>query len=126
MKALVNALTLALVREDMGWEAAFKFAEQFVADNAELFAPKEVRVSGPVALTEGVRPVAPEQGDRAIVHHVPVVGPDGLTDRQRAAVGTVGLCPNCQQPKNAHAPGCAVASGEDPKARTANRLPPLV
>ena len=57
--------------------------------------------------------------------YVPVVGPDGLTDKQRDAVGNVGLCPNCQQPRNSHLPGCAVASGEAPRAITKDPLPPV-
>lgn len=68
----------------------------------------------------------PEDGTaRAVVHRVSVVGPDGLTDVQRAAVGTVGLCPNCQQPRTSHLPGCAVASGENPRAVTKAPLPPV-
>lgn len=35
------------------------------------------------------------------------------------------LCPNCQQSSLAHAPGCARASGEDPRAVTRQALPPL-
>lgn len=62
---------------------------------------------------------------------VPVVGPDGLTDKQRAALGNVGLCPNCQQPNNGHLPGCARTGSNgfepmDPKARTKPPLPPAI
>ncbi len=69
--------------------------------------------------------VRPENPERALVHRVPIVGADGLTEKQRAAVGGVGLCSNCQQPKNSHLPGCAQASGEDPRARTKDPLPPV-
>lgn len=59
--------------------------------------------------------------------YVPVVDADGLTAKQRAALDRgVGLCANCQQPRNAHLPGCSVASGENPRAITKDRLPPAV
>lgn len=63
----------------------------------------------------------------ANVQRVAVVGPDGLTDIQRSALqANIPLCANCQQPVNFHLPGCARASGEDPKARTKSPLPPAV
>lgn len=59
--------------------------------------------------------------------YTPVLGADGLTDRQRAAVATVGLCPNCQQPKNDHLPGCArIDATFDNRSVTKDRLPPAV
>lgn len=80
--------------------------------------------------------VAGEHDTPQVVHgiYTPVVGDDGLTDAQRAALphnGGVGLCPNCQQPKNSHLPGCARTSSNgfepmDPKARTKDPLPPAV
>jgi hypothetical protein len=82
----------------------------------------------------GPQPVVLGEHDTPQVAHgtySPVVGVDGLTDKQRAALGKVGLCPNCQQPKNDHLPGCARVSANgfepmDPKARTKDPLPPAV
>jgi hypothetical protein len=70
----------------------------------------------------------------AVVHgtYVPVTGADGLTDAQRNALQRgIGLCPNCQQPKDDHLPGCArVAQGGmspmDPRAVTKPKLPPVL
>lgn len=76
------------------------------------------------ASVEGV--VIHDDAEHAFRFYAPVVGPDGLTDKQRAAVGGVGLCRNCQQPKDDHLPGCALYSGEDPKAVTKSPLPPAV
>lgn len=68
-----------------------------------------------------------DDAEHAFRVYAPVVGPDGLTDGQRAAVQAgVGLCRNCQQPKTHHLPGCALHSGEDPKAVTKSPLPPAV
>ena len=64
-----------------------------------------------------------------------VVGPDGLTDQQRLGAATVGLCPNCQQPVNAHLPAClrdTAKGGFEPsdasyrRAITDKPLPPAV
>lgn len=77
--------------------------------------PRAMAQTGALDDVEAVKPM-----------RVPVVGADGLTDRQRAAIEKgVALCPNCQQPVNSHLPGCARASGEDPKARTKTALPPV-
>lgn len=145
MKALINALTLALVEgfEGMDIKHAREFATSFVEENAELFAspapttaerakaivqragpqPADLREPGQaLGVDEEGNPVLP----RAVKHHVPVVGADGLTDTQRNAVASgVGLCPNCQQPKNRHLPGCARASGYDQRAVTKDPLPPV-
>jgi len=141
VKAVINALTLALASDEdyahLGIGVAKSFAEAFVKENAELFADP-----GPAVRAQAiVRRAGPQPADpndlaesfaglsdleRAVVHHVPVVGPDGLTAKQRAAVGGVGLCANCQQPNNNHLPGCAKASGEDKRAVTKDPLPPAV
>jgi hypothetical protein len=132
MKAIINSLTLALVEgfEGMDIKFAKEFATQFVEDNADLFVAKPAAPAGrpprPTDLREPGQPLAEGELPRAVKHYVPVVGPDGLTDIQRAAVGGVGLCPNCQQPNNRHLPGCARASGEDRKAVTKTALPPVV
>lgn len=71
-------------------------------------------------------------GEQAVaaVHIQHVVGPDGLTDAQRIGAATVGLCPNCQQPKNNHLPGClrdpraGFTEKEQGRAITKDRLPP--
>lgn len=137
-KALINALTLALLDSDDyhgGMEEAREFAYSFVHENADLLtlAPQATTVAKaavapvrPADLREPGQPLAEGEVPRAVVHKVPVVGPDGLTDRQREAVASgVGLCPNCQQPKNRHLPGCARASGYDSKAVTKDPLPPV-
>jgi len=78
-------------------------------------------------LPPAVQTALQEGDDFVKPRYVPVVGADGLTDKQRAAVQSgVGLCPNCQQPKNAHLPGCARQSGEDARAVTHDPLPPAV
>lgn len=133
-KAIVNALTIALaMQEDMPLGQADAFAQRFVADNIDLFTVVVQQVTGPTAPTViggPVRPVSdqsePNPQNPANRMTVPVRGPDGLTAAQRAAVESgIGLCPNCQQPTNDHLPGCARASGEDPKARTKSALPPV-
>ena len=146
MKALINALTLAFIEAGLVVEAAKARAIAFVEDNGELWsAPsvtKSVLPSYPVDLREPGQPLDEDPYptwrematqyderfpiERAIVHKVSVVGPDGLTDKQRAAVGGVGLCQNCQQPNNSHLPGCARASKEDMRAVTKDPLPPAV
>jgi hypothetical protein len=112
LEALPGAFTVA--------EAKVIAAEApLVVDMASGKAEPSRYDSPPIVAVEGTE-------ERARVLRVPVLGPDGLTDIQRDAVGTVGLCPNCQQPKNRHLPACARASGEDPTARTKGRLPPAV
>lgn len=128
MKSAINALTLDLAtRLNVDIGVAKQFATSFFEENADLFSAPAV-AKGPVPANVA-RPAslpAPQAtGDFVHGTYVPVVGPDGLTDQQRAAVGTVGLCQNCQQPKNAHLPGCAVASGEAPRAVTKDPLPPV-
>lgn len=138
MKALINALTLFLLDSGLTNDIARArvFAEGFVSENADMLSLQPVPALPPAVQTalrrdnlDGTsREVVTDDAElpRAIVHKVPVVGPDGLTDVQRAAVASgVGLCANCQQPKNRHLPGCARASGEDPKARTKDPLPPV-
>jgi hypothetical protein len=140
-KALVNALTLALMESqlaDMLVIDAKAFATRFVEENADLLTTQVVvtptqverRPGGPTVVTgtaqeEVVADPVTGELPRAVKHYVPVQGPDGLTDKQRAAIGGVGLCSNCQQPKNSHLPGCSVASGYDVKARTKDPLPPV-
>ena len=80
---------------------AREFATGFVTENADLFMQRAP------ASPQPVRPDA-----------------QGLLPHQAAAVGTVGLCPNCQQPKNNHLPGCARQTGEEPTAITKNPLSP--
>lgn len=146
-KALVNALAMALALEpdlSITLPQALAFAEGFVESNAELFELPPVSVTQgiaamvaiPGALRAGPAPsvdvkptptgVSHDTREAAYGTFTPVVGDDGLTDKQRAAVGNVGLCPNCQQPNNDHLPGCARASGEDPRAVTKRGLSPSV
>jgi len=132
MKAAINALTLALLEK--GWDSfadCKAFATEFFEANADLFSAPAIVPSGKVVPLGGdpLSPyavVAAEGSDeRARVLHVPVVGADGLTDKQRAAVGTVGLCPNCQQPKNDHQVGCSrIDPSYDSKSVTKGTLPP--
>lgn len=110
MKPIINALAMFLALEpslvDVTLPQAMDIATRFVDENAELFAaPAPVFKTAP----------APTQ--------TRVVGGAALTPEQEAAIGTVGLCPNCQQPNNNHLPGCARQSGEDPRAVTKNPLP---
>lgn len=146
MKALVNALTLALLDADQFGSdiaGAREFATQFVTENAELLnaLPKTVADSAQQQALVTPNTAVPGEwnqnpdgtfsavrasgGDRATVMVVQTQGPDGLTPKQRAAVGTIGLCPNCQQPRNDHVPGCSVASGYDVRAVTKTPLPPI-
>jgi hypothetical protein len=89
-------------------------------------APPQVRPRGEPGLLE--------HDTKQVAHGVytPVLGPDGLTDNQRAAMARgVGLCPNCQQPKTDHLPGCSRVSANgfepvDPKAVTKDPLSPAV
>lgn len=134
MKAAVNALTLALATEYQFLDivTAKEFAVRFFEDNADMFSAPAYREATPAEVkrvlssSDARAVVGASDPERAPVFTQPVIGPDGLTDKQRAALGTVGLCPNCQQPKDDHLPGCARASGEDPKARTKDRLSPAV
>lgn len=132
MKAVINALTLALLESqlaDMLVVDAKSFAEQFVRENAELFVSPTpaLRLPPPFQWPEGSGQSAEDAPvERVTVHRVPVVGADGLTEKQRVAVGSVGLCGNCQQPNNSHLPGCARASGEDKRAFTKDPLSPAV
>jgi hypothetical protein len=135
MKALINALTLALVEANFTSqiEDARDFATAFVEENADLLSPQPVRVAA-ASLPQVTADFSPRYDavlvsddiERAPVYRVPVVGADGLTDKQRAAVGGVGLCANCQQPNNDHLPACAKASGLDKRAVTKEALPPSV
>lgn len=140
MKAIINSLTLALVEYGMDVAAAKTFATNFVTENADLFTaqdqlPRTAQPPAnqvalwprPIDLREPGQPLDEDAPiERAVVHKVPVVGPDGLTAKQRAAIGGVGLCANCQQPNNGHLPGCAKESGEDKRAVTKDPLPPAV
>lgn len=137
-KAIINALTLALA-ECEAWGGSLSLAREFAADffvaNEDLFQQPPLYPLHPPATPAQLNLLTPEAehveapaylpGERAVVHRVPVVGSDGLTDQQRAAVGKQGLCSNCQQPNNAHLPGCAVASGENPRAVTKAPLSPV-
>ncbi len=148
MKAAINSLALNLFMQlDVPVASAMAFAEQWVADNLDLFenVPRPVvpgtRVASATAPAFEVIPqpeahhvigngqvighVVAQPGEALHGTYVPVKGPDGLTDVQRGALSTVGLCSNCQQPNNDHLPGCAVASGEDRRAVTKSALPPV-
>lgn len=145
-KAIVNSLTLALVEEwgeldgqtvSITLRDARDFAARWVEENADLLSP-EPSLFMPAMLQQApapqpvrAAPTAPvgttyDTKEAAYGTYVPVVGPDGLTEKQRAAVGKQGLCPNCQQPTDDHLPACARQSGEDPKAVTKKGLPPAV
>lgn len=131
MKAIVNALTIALFREHRyEFDDAERFAVEFVKENHELFmVPQAPRTSTvPVKVADLREPGQPlDENNRIVVHKVPFVGVDGLTAKQREAVQAgVQLCRNCQQPITEHLPGCAKASGEDPRATTKGTLPPAV
>lgn len=121
--------------------ALIEYAEVAISD-ARVFA-EEAPLNHFVAAKEPVRGVIGQLEDErerrsydteAVVHgtYVPVVGADGLTDAQRNALQRgIGLCPNCQQPKDDHLPGCArVANGGmppmDPRAVTKAKLPPVL
>lgn len=133
-KAIINALTLALLDFDEykgDVPGAKDFAAKFVHDNADLFVsqvviqPQQVtrQPGGPTTVTGDV---VPNPQNPAGVRRVAVLNANGLTAAQQAAVDSgIGLCPNCQQPTNDHLPGCARASGEDPRARTKTALPPV-
>ncbi len=129
MKAAINSLALNLFMQlDVPVASAMAFAEQWVADNLDLFenVPRPVVPGTRVAsATAPAFEVIPQHGDALHGTYVPVKGADGMTDVQRAALGNVGLCSNCQQPNNDHLPGCAVASGEDRRAVTKSALPPV-
>lgn len=134
------AMALAM-EEVMDLPTALQWATDWVEQNGDLFAaPALTRVTStrdlPQLQPTGMAPVesGPEvgpggvplygnetwqrrqargEGETAVaaVHIQHLVGPDGLTDKQRVGAATVGLCPNCQQPVNAHLPGCL----RDPK-----------
>lgn len=119
-KAIVNALTLALMSwRDKGIDiqSAKAFAEEFVAENAELFtAPL------PVKMTQEEF-AARQPGEDPFVGRKTVVG---ISPLQQAAMDKgIPLCPNCQQPVNHHLVGCARATGENPKAVTKLPLTPV-
>ncbi len=136
MKAVINALTLHLLRVGLttSFEVAGNVAASFVEENAELFSqPVGVRSAGrgsPVEVA-GRQPISddPDQAIRPSSVFQPRQ-PGELMPHQQAAVETGRqLCPNCQQPTNDHLPGCArVGAGGfaamDPKASTKNPLPP--
>lgn len=144
MKAAINALTIDLAtRLNVDIGVAKQFAETFFEDNADVFGPPVIvdyqgRSLGeqPIVSVPGTVPAPqPKKGgglehDTAEVAHpiyVPATGPDGLTAKQRAAVEAgVGLCSNCQQPKDDHLPSCAKASGMDKRAVTKGALPPAI
>lgn len=113
-KAIVNALTLALLdggigNTDINVATAREFAERFVEENAELF---QQAAPAPSA----VRPPTPQR---------PATAAD-LSEAQAAALEAgIGLCPNCQQPNNDHLPACSRATGYDGKAITKNKLNPV-
>jgi|GEM_PF-4697307 len=128
MKSLINSLAMALIiRGLLAPSAAMEFAEQWVADNADLFGGPPARVPATRSAPASAPPFEVVAESRDFVHgtYVPIVGEDGLTDKQRSAVGKQGLCQNCQQPKDDHLPGCAVASGENARAVTVSRLAPV-
>ena len=119
-KAIVNALTLALLEggignTDINFATSKAFAEEFVAENAELFiAPAQLR---------GARgDAAPASKPRTAYE---------LSEQQEEAIAAgVKLCPNCQQPVTDHLPGCsrAFADPNDPflkGAVTKNKLNPV-
>lgn len=98
-----------------------------VPDIAPRLSREPARVQTIIDRVEPKGVLEHDDAEHAFRVYAPVVGPDGLTDGQRAAVQTgVGLCRNCQQPKTHHLPGCALHSGEDPKAVTKSPLPPAV
>lgn len=69
---------------------------------------------GPIEDEDAIRParVAPRK-------------PGDLMPHQQAALDSgIGLCPNCQQPKNNHLPLCTIATGIDSRAVTKSALPP--
>ena len=113
-KAIINALAMKLALEFPGYALpeALTFGEAFVAENAELFTYKPDKVA-PQAMTTKPRSAYE------------------LSAEQEQALATgVGLCPNCQQPKNDHLPGCsrAFADPNDPflkGAITKNKLNPV-
>lgn len=142
MKAIINSLALALAEDadygHVGLSTAKAFAETWVSENADLFAAPPVAKAAYGAAVLGHQPptptgapetfqVRPESGEVAAKFLQRVVGPDGLTDSQRAGVARgIPLCPNCQQPTSDHLPGCARIPelGTDPRAVTKAPLPP--
>ena len=137
MKAIVNALTLALIDEYGGTlEDARSFSARFVEENGDLFAPTNAKQAPVAGFQHAGQPVtgAPEtfqvrgESDEVAAKFLQrAVGADGLTDSQRAGVTRgIPLCPNCQQPTNDHLPGCARIPelGTDPRAVTKAPLPP--
>lgn len=126
----VPELALALIEHGVSISEARGIAERSIAT-----APPAARMPSP-AVRERVQAQRAARAGQHMGEHdtkeaaygtySPVVGPDGLTDKQRNALGNVGLCPNCQQPNSDHLPGCARASREDPNAVTKNPLPPAI
>ncbi len=134
-KAIVNALAMALAMDlDIELPAALEFAARWVEENDDLFTPMAYKATAPAPGREAEAVQTARESDRGVasptnpagVQRVAVLNANGLTAAQQAALdGGIGLCPNCQQPTNNHLPGCARASGEDPKARTKAPLPPV-
>lgn len=146
-KAVINALTMALVLDGLYGDAkdALDWATEFVTNNPELFAQQAAPQAHPLAPARtSERKFGPERapgtwqaGDTALLREgttevsprmtVAQRGSDGLTRRQRLGVEAgVKLCPNCQNPKNDHLPGCSriPGSGTDRKAVTQATLAP--
>jgi len=132
-KAIVNALTLKLIADPetaLPFPLAQRIAEEFVAENAELFAPvKQVRVAGPMAFVEDALPV--EDESLPPLPPRPPRDPNALMPAQQVALQRgIPLCPNCQQPANDHLPGCARVEWNgweavDKRAVTKNKLSPV-
>lgn len=116
-KAIINALTIAAYEAGIvvNLGDAKAFAEQFVAENEELFSIP----SGPQIIARALSTPPPPTPQRPPSR-------DDLSPAQIAALSDGrGLCPNCQQPTDDHLPGCARATGEDNKAITKNKLNPV-
>ena len=149
-KPFVNALAMALALDGaMDLPAALEFATEFEEDNRELLGDAVSFASAPISAgpsRQGIQAALAQAGvddpegaptsivnrgdeNRATTRYAPVLGIDGLTDKQRAATkNCVGLCQNCQQPENDHLPGCAriPGMGSDMRARTKAALPPAI
>lgn len=110
-----------LTRADMTVARATELAKAAPLEPSKKLKPQNE------GLPPAVQTALQADGDAPIrPRYVPVLDADGLTAKQRAALDRgIGLCANCQQPRNAHLPGCSVASGENPRAITKDRLPPV-
>lgn len=125
LDALPGAMSVAEARE---------LAANAPLANLRVPVPLNSRQTQTQQETKSASIAIPEHDTKQVAHGVytPVLGPDGLTDGQRAAIANgVGLCPNCQQPKDNHLPGCARVGARgfepvDPKAVTKDRLSPSV